>query len=71
MEFLRCSINGKSGVEEIDHLGDFALIANRTLYDHGTAHKFSIVKKDKSLLTDIYRNQKRAENALHELTGQV
>jgi hypothetical protein len=71
MEFRRCSLKGKPGVEEIDRSGAFSLIANRALFDHGNAHKFSIVNKSDSFLTNVYQNQERAENALHKLAGQI
>ncbi len=41
----------KPGVEELAHQGSYAVIANRELYDHGKAHKFAIVDKERSAWT--------------------
>jgi hypothetical protein len=57
-------LKDKPGIEELDHRGELAIIANRVLYDHGKAHKFTVVDKDKAQLDDVFLSHEKARSEM-------
>ncbi len=64
----RCDLNGKHGIEELERKGTFSVIANRTLYDWGKAHKFAIVNTEKCWVDSVHRNLAQARSTLQILS---
>ncbi len=60
----RCVLEGKSGIEELAHRDAYAIIANRTLYDRGKAHKFTLVNVKRSRIENVYPSLNEARSAL-------
>jgi hypothetical protein len=71
MRTRECVLKGKSGVEELERVGAFAVIANRKLYRNGRAQKFAVVNKRQSMLNRVYTNHDKAEDAVHVLSGRA
>ncbi len=67
----KCVLEGKRGIEELDRRGPYTVIANRTLFDHGRAHKFTIVNAEKEWVENVYRSFREARSALHSLNPQA
>jgi len=67
----KCVLKGKPGVKELRHVGAFAVITNRKLYQDGKAQKFAVVNKRQSELNRIYGNHDKAEDAVHILSGRA
>ncbi len=64
----QCNLNGKRGVEELERKGTFSVIANRTLYDGGKAHKFAIVNTEKCWVDSVHHNLAQARSALQSIS---
>jgi len=64
------NLNYKPGVEELAHRGSYTVIANRELYDHGKAHKFAVVDKERAQLDSVYRSSERARAEMRSLSQE-
>jgi hypothetical protein len=65
---IRCILEGKRGIKELDNAGVYAIITNRTLVTRGEAHKFVLVNNRKSWVDSVYRSNAEAEQALQDLS---
>ncbi len=66
-----CDLRGKRGIEELDHVGAYAIIVNRRLYDHGQASKFAVVNEQQAWVDSVYHNYGRARAILRSLNRQA
>ncbi|MCL4561475.1 MAG: hypothetical protein M1281_12785 [Chloroflexi bacterium] len=64
----QCDLSGKRGIEELDRKGTFSVIANRTLYDWGKAHKYAIVNTEKCRVDSVHYNLNQARSVLQNLS---
>jgi hypothetical protein len=70
MKRYRCNLKGKRGIEELDHDGYFAIIANRTLYDQGKASKFTVVNTKQGWLDNVYPNFSGAISEMDKIASR-
>lgn len=67
----KCVLKGKRGIEELDHIGAYAVITNRVLRDQGKASKFAVVNTRKAWVDSVYRSYSRALSAMKSLSQAV
>jgi len=63
----KCNLDGKRGIEILDHAGDYTMIANRTLYAHGQARKFAVVNTRRHNVDSVFSNRNRARSVMYSL----
>ena len=50
----------KPGVKHLNQTGDFAVIANKKLYDSGKAHRYAVVNAHEQWLESIHPSYRQA-----------
>lgn len=60
----KCVLDGKYGVEELTRKQPYAIVANRTLYHRGQAHKFAVVNVERLQVETVYQSYDKARFAL-------
>jgi len=60
-------LQGKIGVERLDHWGPYTVIVNRTLYEQGTAGKYTVVNAKELWIDSVHRSRAAAANEARQL----
>ncbi len=61
-----CDVN-KPGVKRLDQVGNFAVIANKKLYDGGHSRRFAVVNTIERWVDSVHGNYREAVNYTHHL----
>jgi hypothetical protein len=64
----KCVVENKSGIEELDHRGPYAVITNRRLYDHGKAHRYALINIREAWIDSVYRDVTEAREEMRGLS---
>ena len=64
----KCVLKVKQGIAELDRTGVYAVVANRTLYECGKAHKFAVVNAQKARVDSVHRSYREARSTMLSLS---
>ena len=53
----KCELHNLSGIERLDRVGDFLVIANKWLYDEGKPRKFTLVDAKWNRVHSVHGSQ--------------
>ncbi len=64
----QCKIQGRSGIKRLDRVGSYLVIANRTRFDEGDPHRFTVVNELEKWVDSVHGSHraalKRARNLI-------
>ncbi len=64
-----CKLQGRSGIKRLDQIGTYLVIANKTLFDEGSSHRFAVVNELENWVDSVHGSHrsalKRAQNLLN------
>ncbi|GEM_PF-3737251 len=55
---VRCQLQGRGGIKQLERIGPYLVIANRQLYEMGESHRYTLVH-------EVERSVHSAHGSLH------
>ena len=55
-----CRLNGLTGIKHLDRVGIYLVIANKSLYDSGTSHRYTLINETERSVHSVHGSQHAA-----------
>ncbi len=56
----QCSVQGRAGIKRLDQIGTYLVIANRTRFDEGDPHRFTVVNELEKWVDSVHGSHRAA-----------
>ena len=63
----KCDLRGKTGIQRLERVGPYSVIANRRLHEQGRSHRFAVVNEREAWVDSVHPTPDRAMAAAKTL----
>ncbi len=56
----QCRVQGRAGIKRLDKIGTYLVITNRTLFDEGASHRFTVVNELEKWVDSVHGSHRAA-----------
>ncbi len=56
----QCKVQGLTGIKRLDKIGTYLVIANRTRFDEGDSHRFTVVNELEKWVDSVHGSHRAA-----------
>ncbi len=62
-----CELQDRSGIKRLDQIGTYLIIVNRTLFDGGVSHRFTVVNEMEKWVDSVHGSYRAAQKHTRKL----
>ncbi|HET7011506.1 MAG TPA: hypothetical protein VFI11_12095 [Anaerolineales bacterium] len=63
----KCDLRGKRGVQRLERIGPYSVIANRALHEEGKSSRFAVVNEPEAWVDSVHPSEARAISTAQSL----